>query len=87
MNPDLPSIEVRTFFHNLLPAQAETISGGATVVDLSNIQDGINTTSNSLSMLSVSSNKLFTFDLSRITINLVMVWPEGEPSIFSWFLE
>ncbi|AFY46439.1 hypothetical protein Nos7524_0528 [Nostoc sp. PCC 7524] len=86
ITPDSPAIDVKALLNEILPVQAETVLGGATIVDLTNIQDGINTISNSLSMLSVSGNKLFTIDFSRTTINLVIVLPQSEPTVLSWLL-
>lgn len=86
ITPDSPAIDVKALLNEILPGQAETVLGGATIVDLTNIQDGINTISNSLSMLSVSGNKLFTIDFSRTTINLVIVLPQSEPTVLSWLL-
>jgi hypothetical protein len=86
ITPDSPAIDVKALLNEILPWQAETVLGGATIVDLTNIQDGINTISNSLSMLSVSGNKLFTIDFSRTTINLVIVLPQSEPTVLSWLL-
>jgi hypothetical protein len=80
---DLLSTDIRTFLQNLPLDQAENILGSDTVVDLSNIQDGINTVSSKFALFSMDSNKLFTIDLSRLTINMVFMFPVGEPQLLS----
>jgi hypothetical protein len=75
------------FFQEMLPAQAETVVGGNTIVDLSTIHDGVNNLSNRFpSFVTVDNNKLFTFDFSRLTINWVIMFPDDKSLVFSWLI-
>jgi hypothetical protein len=68
-----------------IPAEKSAILlGGIAGVNLANVQDGINNISNRISLFSMDSNKLFTIDLSRLTINMVYVLPIGAPQVFRW---
>jgi hypothetical protein len=64
--------------------ESTILLGGITGVNLANVQDGINNVSNRISLFSMDSNKLFTIDLSRLTINMVYVLPIGAPQVFRW---
>lgn len=68
-----------------IPAEESAILlGGIAGVNLANVQDGINNISNRISLFSMDGNKLFTIDLSRLTINMVYVLPIGAPQVFRW---
>lgn len=83
----LHQLDVSYFFDEMLPAQAATIVGGDTIVDLSTIHDGVNNVSNTFpSLVTVDNNKLFTIDLSRLTINLVITVSEEKSLLFSWLI-
>ncbi|MCG6135023.1 MAG: hypothetical protein MET45_10220 [Nostoc sp. LLA-1] len=64
--------------------ESTILLGGIAGVNLANVQDGINNVSNRISLFSMDSNKLFTIDLSRLTINMVYVLPIGAPQVFRW---
>jgi hypothetical protein len=64
--------------------ESATLLGGITGINLANLQDGMGNLSTEMSWLSMDNNKLFTLDMSRLTINLVMVMPSGIPEILSW---
>ncbi|WP_414563890.1 MULTISPECIES: hypothetical protein [unclassified Anabaena] len=77
-------IENQELFIPVSSEESATLIGGITGVNLANIQDGINNISNRISLFSIDGNKLFTIDLSRLTINMVYVLPIGAPQVFRW---
>ncbi|HEY9799381.1 MAG TPA: hypothetical protein V6D25_03405 [Leptolyngbyaceae cyanobacterium] len=84
---NLSLIDTSDFFHEILPAQAETVVGGDTIVDLSTIHDGVNNLSNTFpSLVGVENNKLFTVDFSRLTINWIIMFPNEESLVFRWLI-
>jgi len=79
----LHELEVSDFLHEIFPAQAETILGGDTNVDLSTVHDGINNNSTTFSdLIGIENNRLFSFDFSRFTMNLVIMLSDGESRVF-----
>ncbi|BBD59690.1 hypothetical protein NIES2109_24810 [Nostoc sp. HK-01] len=80
----ITDLENNELFTQASSEELATVLGGITGVDLANIQDGIGNYSNSVRLFSLDGNKLFTIDLSRLTINLVAVLPSGLPKVLSW---
>ncbi|ALF55989.1 hypothetical protein ACX27_29130 [Nostoc piscinale CENA21] len=80
----ITDLENNELFIQASSEELATVLGGITGVDLANIQDGIGNYSNSVRLFSLDGNKLFTIDLSRLTINLVAILPSGLPEVLSW---
>ncbi|MBU7584513.1 MAG: hypothetical protein KAF91_16635 [Nostoc sp. TH1S01] len=77
-------LENNDLFTQVSSEESASVLGGITGVNLANIQDGIGNTSNSFSLFSIDGNKLFTVDLSRLTLNFVFILPSGLSRIISW---
>ncbi len=76
-------LENNELFTQVSSEESATVLGGVTDVNLANIQDGISNFSSKLSLISMDSNKLFTIDFSRLTINLIMILPTGTPELLT----
>ncbi|MBW4643877.1 MAG: hypothetical protein KME23_12955 [Goleter apudmare HA4340-LM2] len=79
----ITNLEINELFSEISNEESTTVLGGITAVNLANLQDGIGNFSTDMSLFSMDGNKLFTIDMSRLTINLVMVLPSGIPEVLS----
>jgi hypothetical protein len=80
---DLHFIDVEIFWHEITPAQAETVLGGNTNTRLTTPSSSTPPTkaasATSLTIpipeLTVDNNKIFAIDFSRITVNGILMLP------------
>lgn len=81
---EIIDLETKELLTQVSSIESAAVLGGITGVNLANIQDGIGNTSTSFRLFSLDGNKLFTLDLSRLTLNFVFVLPSGLSRIISW---
>jgi hypothetical protein len=72
VNHELRSIDVSRLFNDLTLLEMATAVGGSEVT-LNNIQGGVNNKSDKSSLNSMDGNKIFTIDLSGLTMNFIFL--------------
>ncbi|MBH8574023.1 hypothetical protein I8752_13515 [Nostocaceae cyanobacterium CENA369] len=72
VNHESHSIDASRLFNDLTLLEMSTTVGGSEVT-LNNIQGGVNNKSDKSSLNSMDGNKIFTIDLSGLTMNFIFL--------------